>query len=138
MFTMPLITGTVYQVQLGTVSTFVLLKDTWSQQGHSVSCMTILFLNLQITRSDIRPHIKWAVSLVIAYGHFNLPQGFVWVCMSSHTHFITPKGTDDTADETHFILFFSKCFRNVFYANKEIIFTPRMLKFGDLTWKVMT
>ena len=42
--------------------------------------MTILFLNLQITRSDIRPHIKWAVSLMIAYGHFNLPQGFVWVC----------------------------------------------------------
>ena len=37
--------------------------------------MTILFLNLQkITRSDIRPHIKWAVSLLIAYGHFNLPQ----------------------------------------------------------------
>ena len=25
------------------------------------------FLNLQINRSDIRPHIKWAVSLVIAY-----------------------------------------------------------------------
>ena len=46
-----------------------------------MSCMTILFLNLQITRSDIRPHIKWAVSLVIAYGHFNLPQGFVWVGM---------------------------------------------------------
>ena len=38
------------------------------------------FPNLQFTRSDIRPHIKWAVSLVIAYGHFNLPQGFVWVC----------------------------------------------------------
>ena len=37
------------------------------------------FLNLQITRSDIRPHIKLAVSLVIACGHFNLPQGFVWV-----------------------------------------------------------
>ena len=31
------------------------------------------FLNLQITRSDIRPHIKWAVSLVIAYDNF------VWV-----------------------------------------------------------
>ena len=45
--------------------------------------MTILFQNLQITRSDIRPHIKWAVSLVTAYGHFNLPQGglcgYVWV-----------------------------------------------------------
>ena len=54
--------------------------------------MTILFLNLQITRSDIRPHIKWAVSLVIAHGHVYLPQGFVWVCMGSHAHFITPKG----------------------------------------------
>ena len=30
--------------------------------------MTILFLNLQIIRLNIRPHIKWAVSLVIAYG----------------------------------------------------------------------
>ena len=35
---------------------------------------------LQITRLDIRQHIKWAVSLVIAYCHFNFPQGFVWVC----------------------------------------------------------
>ena len=57
-----------------------------------MSCMTILFLNLLIARSDIRPHTKWAVRLVIAYGHFNLPQGFVWVCMGQHTHFITPKG----------------------------------------------
>ena len=38
-----------------------------------MSCVTILFLNLQITGSDIRPHIKWAVILVIAYDHFNLP-----------------------------------------------------------------
>ena len=50
------------------------------------------FLKSQITRSDIRPHIKWAVSLVIAYGHFNLPQGFVWACMGSHTYFINPEG----------------------------------------------
>ena len=50
--------------------------------------MTILFLNLQITRSEIRPHIKWAVTLVIAYGHFNLPRGFVWVC----SHFVNPEG----------------------------------------------
>ena len=27
-------------------------------------------------------HKNWAVILVIAYGHFNLPQGFVWVRMS--------------------------------------------------------
>ena len=63
---------------------FVLFNDTWSQYGQSVSCMTILFLNLQITRSDIRPYIKWAVSRVIAYGHFNLPRGlcgYVWVNM---------------------------------------------------------
>ena len=43
--------------------------------------LSSLFLNLQVTRSDVRPHIKWAVNLVIAYGHFNLPQGFVWVWM---------------------------------------------------------
>ena len=54
----------------------VLFSDTWSQSGRLLSCMTILFLNLQITRSDVRPYIKWAVSLVIAYGHYNLPQGF--------------------------------------------------------------
>ena len=40
-----------------------------------------LFVNLQITRSDIRPQVKWAVNLVIAEGHFKLPQRFVWVCM---------------------------------------------------------
>ena len=44
----------------------------WYQTGHSVSCMNILFWKSQITRSDIRPDIKWAVSLVIAYGLFNL------------------------------------------------------------------
>ena len=38
---------------------FVLFNDTWPQWGHSVSCMTILFQNLQITRSDIRSHTKW-------------------------------------------------------------------------------
>ena len=55
-----------------------------------MSCMTILVLNLQITRSDIRPHIKWVVRLVTAYGHFDLAWGIVWVCMSPHTHFILP------------------------------------------------
>ena len=38
------------------------------------------FLNLQITRSGIRPNIKWVVSLVITYGHFSLGLcGCVWV-----------------------------------------------------------
>ena len=42
-----------------------------------MSCMTILFPNLQITKSDNRPHTKLAVSIVglIAYGHFNLCAG---------------------------------------------------------------
>ena len=55
------------------------------------------FLKLLITRSDIRPHIKWAVSLVIAYGQFNFPQGFMWIdlYMGLHTHFITPEGVVD-------------------------------------------
>ena len=57
----------------------MLFINTWSQYGHLVSCMTILFLCLQITKSDIRPQVKWAVNLVIADIHFNLPQGFVWV-----------------------------------------------------------
>ena len=37
------------------------------------------FLTLQIIKSDI----TWAVSLVIAYGHFTLHQAFVWVCMAT-------------------------------------------------------
>ena len=32
-----------------------------------MSCMTILFINLQISRSDIKPYITWAVSLVILH-----------------------------------------------------------------------
>ena len=56
---------------------FGLFNGTWSQKGHSVLCMTILLLNLQTTKSDIRPHIKWAVSLVITCGHYNVPQGFL-------------------------------------------------------------
>ena len=39
-------------------------------------------------------HVKVAVSLVIADGHFNFPQGFVWVCMGNHVHFITHKGNN--------------------------------------------
>ena len=48
-----------------------------------------VFLILQITRSDIRLHIPWTVSLVIAYCPFNPPQWFVWVRMGQHAHFVT-------------------------------------------------
>ena len=47
-----------------------------------MSCMTMLFLNLEITTSDITPHKKLAVSLVIAHGHLIFLRGlcgYVWV-----------------------------------------------------------
>ena len=69
----------IMQVWFGLVS--VDLMTSGLSKDHLVSCRTIPFLNLQITRSDIRTHKKWAVSLVIAYGHFNHPPGFVLVCM---------------------------------------------------------
>ena len=40
-----------------------------------------VFLNLKSPDQTLGHIIKLAVSLVIAYGHFNHPQGFVWVCM---------------------------------------------------------
>ena len=30
--------------------------------------------------------MKWAVSLVFAYGHLNIPLGCEWVHMDEHTH----------------------------------------------------
>ena len=56
---------------------------------------TILFLNLQITRSNIRPHTRWAVSLVIVHDHMatliflRVLCGCIWV---NTTHFITTEG----------------------------------------------
>ena len=53
------------------------------------------FLNLEITGSDIRPHINWAVSLVIIYGRFNLPQGVCgYVCVNILT-LLTPRGNGE-------------------------------------------
>ena len=43
----------------------MLCTDTWSQQGHSVPCVTMYFQCLQITNSDIRPQIQWLVSLLV-------------------------------------------------------------------------
>ena len=50
------------------------------------------FLNLKITSQDIRPQIKCIINLVIAYGRFNLPQGFVWYVWVNTLDFITPEG----------------------------------------------
>ena len=45
-----------------------------------------IFCVCKSSKSDTRPQAKWAVTMVIADGHFNLPQGFVWVCTGKHTH----------------------------------------------------
>ena len=49
-----------------------------------MSCMTIFFYKqVQISRSDIRPHIKWAVSLVILHMVTSIFLqglcGYIWV-----------------------------------------------------------
>ena len=49
-----------------------------------MSCMTIFFYKqVQISRSDIRPHIKWAVSLVILHKVTSIFLqglcGYIWV-----------------------------------------------------------
>ena len=43
-----------------------------------MSCMTILFYSCQLLDQT---HVKWAVNQVIADDHFNLRQGFAWICM---------------------------------------------------------
>ena len=59
----------------------------FSVKTFSVMYGHAIFLCLQITKSDIRPQVKVAVSPMIADGHFNLPQELVLLCMGSHTHF---------------------------------------------------
>ena len=47
-----------------------------------MSCMTIFFYKqVQISRSDIRQHKVGCQPDDFAYGHFNIPPGFVWVYM---------------------------------------------------------
>ena len=65
---------TEYDVTVSDSLFSVLFNDTWSLQGHMLLCITILyfmFANHQIRH--IEPQAKWAVSLVIANGHLNLP-----------------------------------------------------------------
>ena len=58
---------TVVGLGLGCLMTPGLSKDICVMYDHT-------FLN-------IKPHTNRAVSLVIAYDHFNILQGFVWVCI---------------------------------------------------------
>ena len=77
---------------------FVLFNDTGLVSERTFGVMNDhTLLNLQITRSDIRPHIKWAVILVIAYGPFNLPPGFVWICMGLTYSLYHPEGNSDVS-----------------------------------------
>ena len=57
---------------------FVLCRRMTPGKGiQPVSCMTILYSMITNHLSDIRLQVKRVVSLVIAHGHFIIPQGFV-------------------------------------------------------------
>ena len=93
-------------VELGSFefSSILSFKDTWSQWGHLVSCMIIVFSCLQITRSDIRPHVKWAVNLVIAAGNLIFLRGLcrcVWVNIPS----LVPQRVVNLGGLVWFVLF---------------------------------
>ena len=60
-------------LQLTSLS-FGLFHDTWPQQGHLVSCTTILYAKCNY---PVKLQIKWVVSLMIADSHCNLPQGYM-------------------------------------------------------------
>ena len=48
----------------------------------------LLRTRLQAPDQNTRPHIKWAVRLLIVHGHFNLPLGFVQVCVFVRTWYL--------------------------------------------------
>ena len=68
------------------------------------------FLCLQITKSDISSEVKWSVSLVIAYGHLNLSQRFVWVWVGRHMQFMTFEGGQQWASGCQYFVLLSLCF----------------------------
>ena len=63
--------------------------------SNDILCHTTSYsFNSQTTRSDIRPHIKWAVSLRIVDGQFDLPRVFVGMYgLTYHNHFYHTKVT---------------------------------------------
>ena len=64
---------------------------------------------LELVQTDIRPNIKWAVSLVITYGHFNRPLGANMITLSPPppppTHALPSQGTKISGQTDRFILF---------------------------------
>ena len=59
-----------------------LRKDTRCHEWHTLFCVC------KSPKSDIRPDVKWTVSLVILGGHFNIPHrglcGYPWVITLYH------------------------------------------------------
>ena len=68
----------------------MLFNDTWYQLGHSVSWMAILSSLLANHQRRHQAAIKWAVSLVLADGHFNVNHGLSVDMYGLTTHCITP------------------------------------------------
>ena len=68
--------GTIIALELFGLVWFVLVsvRTFCVMCDHTFSELAIHQIRHQVTH-------KWAVSLVIAYGHFNIPRGFMFLCM---------------------------------------------------------
>ena len=70
----------------------LMFNDTWFQTGYLVSCTTILLVNFQIVRSDIRTHIKVGcqpgdcISFMITLIFLGGMCGYVWVNIHTIAH----------------------------------------------------
>ena len=73
---------------------FMLSDDTCLCEDICSHVWPYFFHGLEVTRSDIRPqgYGHKPFNLVIADGHFNLSDGFVWVYMGFYTHFMILEG----------------------------------------------
>ena len=80
------------------------------------------FLCLHITRSDIRLHLKWAVSLVMAHGHWIF---HTWVCvgMNELTYpLYHPSGLGKTFEKKVTKLIYVYLFAKLFYKHYPSLF----------------
>ena len=56
----------------------------WVVLSQDIQCHVWPYLS-KLANHQARPHMKWAVSLVITYGHFSGLCGYVWVALTVST-----------------------------------------------------
>ena len=129
---------------------FELFNDTWSQLGHSVSYVTISFLCLQITRSDIRPGITWVVSLVIADGQVIFLRGlcgYVWVdtptiricnCLGRDDRWLNSIRNPKSKTVLIFFFFFFNSQKTINTLVKSQYISIHLVSFSRVKWQWIT